>query len=157
MRVTYGDPVPAPPAPAVRIQAFAAFVRRATDQARQNRGWRIEDIATRAGISANTIYLWRSGEGKAFPQGQSVEAFCVALGIAPAAAFSVLWPGDDRPAEPMPLIAEDDLMVLARRLADPNVPEQEKYLIRETIRGLAARSGKPADGPERSPKRRGSA
>jgi transcriptional regulator with XRE-family HTH domain len=145
-------------APAARLQAFAAFVRRATEQAKDARGWSIEDIALRAGISANTVYLWRSGKGTAFPQGQSVEGFCDALGIKPEVAFAILWPGATaKPVAPIPLTPDDDLMVLARRLADPNTPESERFLIRETIRGLAARSARSAGESENAGKRRGTA
>lgn len=134
---------------------YAAFVRRATEHAKLQRGWSIEDIAERAGISANTIYLWRTGKGTSFPQGASVEAFCDALSIKPEVAFSLLWPGSmTRPTEPVPLTADDDLLVLARKLSDPNTPEREKFLIRETIRGLAARSTSAADGSQDASKRR---
>lgn len=153
MHRTYGVGVPADPR--ARLAAFAAFVRRATEHAKVQRSWSIEDIADRAGISANTIYLWRSGKGTSFPQGASVEAFCDALGIKPEVAFSLLWPGSmSRPVETVPLSADEDLLVLARRLADPNTPETEKFLIRETIRGLAARSAASADTAQEASKRR---
>lgn len=146
---TYGLGVVADPE--ARLAAFTAFVRRALDHARITKGWSVEQVARKAGVSANTLYLWRSGaEWKNFPLGRNVEAFCDALGIDPAAAFAILWPGKrDRPAEPEPLGPDEDLITLARRLADPNVPENEKYLIREIIRGLAARPAKPPDAPKR--------
>ncbi|MFI7547244.1 helix-turn-helix domain-containing protein [Actinoplanes sp. NPDC049599] len=141
--------------PAVRLASFTAFVRRALDHAKTQRQWSVEDVAEAAGISANTIYTWRSGKSKQFPQGVNVEAFCDALGIKPGVAFDLLWPGrDDRPTEAIPLGPDDDLLILARRLADPNVPPQEKFLIRETIRGLAARAAETADAPTDAPKRR---
>jgi transcriptional regulator with XRE-family HTH domain len=137
------------------MAAYAAFVKRATERAKIGSGLSIEQIAERAGISANTIYLWRSGKGTKFPQGASVEAFCDALGIKPEVAFQILWPGSDaRPAEPIPLGPDEDLLILARKLADPSTPERERFLIRETIRGLAARSTTSADGVERASKRR---
>lgn len=112
-------------------------------QAKQQRGWSVEDIAERASVSANTIYLWRGGKGTAYPRGESVEAFCDALDVAPEHAFAVLWPGKGvGRGEPMPLTVDDDLQLLARRLADPAVPEREKWLIREVVQALAARSVK---------------
>jgi hypothetical protein len=54
----------------------------------------------------------------------------------------------------MPLGPDEDLLILARRLADPGTPERERYLIRETIRTLAARSTTAADESERASKRR---
>lgn len=151
---TYRASVPTDPA--VRLASYTAFVRRALDHAKTQRGWSVEDVAAAAGISANTIYIWRSGaQWKQFPKGESVEAFCDALGIKPEVAFGLLWPGrDDRPTEPIPLGPDDDLIILARRLSDPNVSPQEKFLIRETIRGLAARSTESADASTDAPKRR---
>jgi transcriptional regulator with XRE-family HTH domain len=145
----YGQDVPADPE--ARLAAFTAFVRRALDRARTTRGWSVEVVAQEAGIGVNTLYLWRSGnQWKQFPKGESVEAFCDALGIPPAAAYGILWPGkNEKPAEPEPLGPDPDLILLARRLADPSVSEQEKFLIRETIRGLASRPGTPVDTPRR--------
>lgn len=137
--------------PDARLAAFTAFVRRALDHARTSRGWEVEDVAREAGVGVNTLYLWRRGnEWRTFPQGRSVEAFCDALGIDPAAAFAILWPGKStRPVEPEPLGPDEDLITLARRLSDPNVPAAEKFHIRETIRGLASRPARPVDAPRR--------
>jgi transcriptional regulator with XRE-family HTH domain len=141
MRRTYGFGVPVDSQ--ARLAAFYAFVRRALEHAKLQRGESVEDVAEKAGISANTIYLWRSGKGTTFPKGESVEAFCDALGIKTELALGILWPGSSTAAraETFPLGPDEDLVVLARRLADPSVPPEEKFLIRETIRGLAARSG----------------
>lgn len=134
-------------APEARLALFTAFVRRALDRAKTTRGWSVERVAEEAGVSANTIYLWRSGTAwKKFPLAENVEAFCDALAIKPELAFGILWPGRDaKPAEPEPLGPEPDLITLARRLADPSVSREEKYLIRETIRGLASRSAQRDD------------
>jgi hypothetical protein len=136
------------PAPSidVRRRAFAAFVRRVTDQAEETRGWSIPHIAERAGINNGTIYRWRDAVGTRLPLPEQVVAFCDALGIPPAAAFAVLWPGqNDRPAEPDPIPQDPDierqLRALLRKIADPNTPEAEKVTIRATIRHLA---GEPA-------------
>lgn len=129
------------PDPRVRLDAWTQFVKRALAQAKQQRGWSVENIAERAAVSANTIYLWRGGKGTAYPRGENVEAFCDALDIAPEHAFAVLWPGKSaRRTEPHPLNTDDDLLLLARRLADPSVPEREKWLIRETVQSLSART-----------------
>lgn len=145
---TYGLGVPDPEA---RLAAFTAFVRRALERAQTSRGWSVEQVARQAGVGVNTLYLWRAGtQWKQFPKGESVEAFCDALGIPPAVAYTILWPGkNERPAEPEPLGPEPELVVLARKLSDPNVPEQEKFHIRETIRSLAARPSTPAEAPKR--------
>jgi transcriptional regulator with XRE-family HTH domain len=128
-----------PPDSSVRLAAFSAFVRRALDQARLRRNWSVEQVAAASGLGVNTIYQWRKGAA-AFPEGEKVRKFCAALSIAPAVAFGILWPADDDvPAEPMPLGPEEDLLELAKRLSDPSVSVQEKFLIRETIKALAAR------------------
>lgn len=134
-----------PADPDARLAAFAAFVRRALDHARTQRGWSVEQVAKEAKLGVNTLYLWRDGAKlKRFPLAENVEAFCDTLGIKPEHAFAILWPGKDaKPAEPPPLGPDEDLVTLARRLADPNVSREEKFLIRETIRGLAARGNGP--------------
>lgn len=144
MHRTYLLDMSAPPE--ARLAAYTAFVRRALDRARTGRSWSVERVAQEARMSPNTLYLWRNGDWKSFPRAESVEAFCDALGIPVATAFTILWPGKStRPTEPEPLGPEPDLLLLARRLADPNVSEQEKYLIRETVRGLASRPSPPTD------------
>jgi transcriptional regulator with XRE-family HTH domain len=136
-----------PTDPEARLAAFTAFVRRALDRAQVQQNMSVEQVARKAGIGVNTLYLWRNGnQWKQFPKGETVEALCDALGIKPEVAFTILWPGkDEKPSEPIPLGPDEDLVTLARRLADPTVSPQEKYHIRETIRSLAARSGTPED------------
>lgn len=93
-----------------------------------------------AGIGRSTVYRWKDGTWEQDPKGAAVKAFCDALDINPGAAYAILWPGkDDRPAPAEPLPTDPDIDTLLRRISDPNVPEEEKYLIRETIRSLAAR------------------
>lgn len=127
----------------VRRDLFARFVKRAVQEAQVGRGWSVPKIAevTKKGVSGNTIYRWLNGDWERDPLPAQIVAFCDALDIPPAVAFAILWPGknESRP-EPEPLPIDPDFMVLLRRLHDPTVSEAEKYLIRETIRGLAARS-----------------
>jgi transcriptional regulator with XRE-family HTH domain len=134
-----------------RLAAYTAFVRRALERAKVQRNLSVEQIADIAGISANTIYLWRSGTAwRTFPRGESVEAFCDALNIPPAAAYAILWPGRDaKPAGPEPIDTVPELTALARKLNDPYVPELERHLIRETLRMLANRPATPVDTPGR--------
>lgn len=120
---------------------FAEFVKRALAHAKASRGWSIPRIAEESGVGDSTLYRWRDGDWQRSPLADQVAAFCDALDIPVSAAFSILWPGKTgRPADSVPLPTEPALDVLARRLVDPNVPEDEKYLIRELVRGLAARS-----------------
>jgi transcriptional regulator with XRE-family HTH domain len=132
--------------PDARRDAFAAFVRRAVDRAKDGQGWAVPRIAKESGIGTNTIYRWLKGDWVEAPKAAVVDKFCDTLGIPRAAARGILWPGQDQPREPTPaLTSEPDFVELLRRLNDPNVPAEEKYLIRETVRGLAARN-KPATG-----------
>lgn len=128
----------------VRRKAFAAFVKRAAEQAKLNRGWSLPKIAREADIGVNTLYRWTKGEWVESPEADLVEKFCVTLGIPTDLAFKILWPGDvDERAFTQPLPTDPDFDVLLRRLNDPTVPDSEKFLIRETIRGLAARASAP--------------
>jgi hypothetical protein len=135
--------------PDVRRQAFAQFVKRATDQAKLARGWSVPRIAAESRgedgkprVSANTIYRWRRGDWETVPKPEQIEAFCDTLDIPTAAAFVILWPGRAGQAPvPEPLVTDPDFEVLQRRLNDPSVSEREKFHIRETIRTLALRRG----------------
>lgn len=127
-----------PPVEARRA-AFAAFVQRALRQA-EARGLSVPKVAELAGIGSNTIYRWRDGAWVKGPLPDQVVAFCDALDIPPAVAFAVLWPGKNDPApavEPPPM--DPDVAELLRRLADPNVPANERYHLLETVRSLVAR------------------
>lgn len=133
-----------PASPEARRTAFSNFVKRALAQAKQSRGWSIPKVAEVSGVGANTIYRWVNADWRGYPKGEAVEAFCDALGIPAEVAFRILWPGKSgRPAPPEPIPAEPEFAMLMRKLRDPNVPEAEKYLIRETIRGLANRPTRP--------------
>jgi transcriptional regulator with XRE-family HTH domain len=133
----YGDAVTSPD---VRKRNFAAFVRRAIRHAQQDRGWAVPRIAKEAGIGSTTIYRWRDGDWEKSPKADQVERFCDALGIPTEVALSILWPGKTgRVRAPEPIPPDPDFEMLLRRLRDPNVSETEKYLIRETVRALAAR------------------
>jgi transcriptional regulator with XRE-family HTH domain len=135
-----------PANPEARLAAFSAFVRRALDEARVSRGLSVEGVARLAGIGVNTVYLWRNGTFKQYPLGESVEAFCDALNIPTSAAFNILWPGKSgKAASPEPIPPDPDFELLLRKLRDPAVSERERYLIRETIRGLALRPSASPD------------
>lgn len=140
-----------PAAPDVRRDAWARFVRRATDQAKIGRGWTIPQIAkeTKAraeqtpgatAVSQATIYRWLNGDWETSPSADAVEAFCDVLDVPVAAALAILWPGKTgRASVPEPPPLDENFELLLRRLNDPSVPEREKWHIRETINTLAAR------------------
>lgn len=138
----------------VRRQRFAEWVKRAVAHAKMAQGLSVPDIATRAGIGNQTIYRWINGDLKELPAPDRVVAFCDAIDVPPDEPFRILWPGknDASPAtEPIPL--DGELQLLMRRLHDPATAEFEKEFIRETLRQLAARPGRPGHEPKRTRRR----
>lgn len=133
-------------APSRKI-AFAAFVRRALDDARAMRAWSGTEVSRRTGVSRQTINRWVRGDWASDPEAERVVAFCEGLGLNPTAAFAAL--GWDRTADPRAAAApppmDPDVEALLRRLVDPTVSDVEKFHIRETIRYLAYRPTLPAD------------
>lgn len=131
--------------PEVRREQFTRFVNRAVSRARIDRGWTTTRILEAAGpnLSRSTLYRWLRGDLDGDPLAGQVLAFCDALDIDPVEPFKILWPGKDhRPAATEPIQLNPDLETLARRMNDPNVPEHERYMIREVLRSLAARTGR---------------
>lgn len=128
--------------PEVVRKTFAAFIGRALREARAN-GETDRSITDKTGIPAQTFHRWRRGEG-GLPQLDKVYAFCDGLGIPRRAAVAALGMSDQPVATP-PEDIPADLLALARKLRDPNVPDAEKYLIRETVRSLAARRTRRED------------
>lgn len=144
-RGAYGEAME--PSLEVRRANFSRFIQRALSRAAEPpRRWSVPKIAKAAGIGNNTIYRWKEGTWKKDgPRPEQIVAFCDVLDIPPQLAFDILWPGKSDRAqatEPWPL--DSDMETVLRKLEDPNVPEQEKYLIRETLRSLAARLTPPA-------------
>lgn len=128
-------------APDVRKAAFASFVARQLRFARDERGWSVPQLAREAGISNQTIYRWREGNWVRSPLAEQVAAFCDALDVPPAAAFAILWPGKStKPAAPEPAPMDPDVEALLRMLASPATSDDDRLVIRATIRGLVARS-----------------
>jgi transcriptional regulator with XRE-family HTH domain len=143
-----------PPSTPARKLAFAAFVRKALDDARATRAWTGTEVSRRTGISRQTLNRWVRGDWASDPEAERVVAFCDGLGINPSVAFGVLgWdraiPARLAPAAP-PM--DPDVEALLRRLVDPNVSGAEKFHIRETIRYLAYRPTLPTE-PRRGRKR----
>ncbi|MEU4569696.1 XRE family transcriptional regulator [Micromonospora sp. NPDC023956] len=124
---------------------FAAFVRRALDDARATRAWSGTEVSRRTGVSRQTINRWVRGDWSSDPEAARVVSFCEGLGLDPAAAFAALgWdrttPSRCRPDSP-PM--DPDVEALLRRLVDPEVSDLEKFHIRETVRYLAYRPPLP--------------
>jgi transcriptional regulator with XRE-family HTH domain len=122
---------------------FAAFVRRALDDARATRAWSGTEVSRRTGVSRQTINRWVRGDWSSDPEAARVVSFCEGLGLDPTAAFTAL--GWDRPSRSRPDAPpmDPDVEALLRRLVDPGVSDVEKFHIRETVRYLAYRPPLP--------------
>lgn len=128
--------------------AFARFVRRVIDDARNERGWTVTDLATATGVGRSTVFRWLAGEWQDYPELAKVRGFCLALGVPVAAAFEALGLPADESSPPGrgrtdASVAADVRVVLAR-LEDPEVSAEEKKLIRDHLRYLARRTVRPA-------------
>lgn len=119
--------------PTVARAHFARFVERALREARK-RGLTDKDIERLTGIRASTFHRWQTLEG-GLPQVIKVNLFCDGLEIPRSAAYAALGIQEEREATPATL--DPDLSRIARILADPSVPEEEKQAIRHTIRMLS--------------------
>ncbi|MER7459488.1 helix-turn-helix domain-containing protein [Micromonospora sp. NPDC126480] len=123
--------------------AFARFVRRAIDDAREERGWTVTDLASHTGVGRSTVFRWLAGDWQDYPELAKVRGFCAALDLPVAAAFRALGLPDAGPSSPRrrsddgPVDA--DVRVILQRLADPAVPAEEKHHIRDLLRYLARR------------------
>jgi transcriptional regulator with XRE-family HTH domain len=80
--------------------AFARFVRRAIDDAREERGWTVTDLASHTGVGRSTVFRWLAGDWQDYPELAKVRGFCAALDLPVAAAFRALGLPDAGPAGP---------------------------------------------------------
>jgi transcriptional regulator with XRE-family HTH domain len=115
-------------------EAFARFVRRAVDDAKNRRGWTVTRLATETGIGRSTLFRWLAGDCQEFPEIANVRSFCAALDIPVTAAFTALGVREDLDDEPD---ARADVQKILARLSDPAVPAAEKRVIRDMLRYLA--------------------
>lgn len=129
-----------PPSLAARREGFSRFVKRAMEHVRVTKGWTVAQVLKETGIGRTTLYRWINGDWIEAPSASQIEAFCDGLGFPVSEAFEILWPGKHgRPKATPPPPMDPDLELLMRKLADPNVPDMEKFFIQETLRQLAAR------------------
>ena len=77
--------------------AFARFVRRAIDDARDERGWTVTDLASHTGVGRSTVFRWLAGDWQDYPELAKVRGFCAALDVPVAAAFRALGLPDAGP------------------------------------------------------------
>jgi len=120
--------------------AFARFVRRAIDEARQGRGWTVSDLATHTGVGRSTVFRWLAGDWHDYPELAKVRSFCAALDVPVTVAFRALGLPEAGAARPRgDDAAEADVRIILARLTDPGVAADEKRLIRSILRYLASR------------------
>ena len=122
-------------------KAFARFVRRAIDDAKNARGWTVNDLAAETGVGRSTLFRWLAGEWHDYPELAKVQAFCAALDVPVSAAFNALkMPERPATSSHRPSRVERDLQIILDRMVDPTVSAAEKRHIREALRRLANRS-----------------
>jgi transcriptional regulator with XRE-family HTH domain len=115
-------------------EAFARFIRRAVDDAKNRRGWTVTRLATETGVGRSTLFRWLAGDCQEFPEIANVRSFCAALDIPVTAAFTALGVRENLDAEPD---AQADVRRILARLSDPSVPTADKRVIRDMLRYLA--------------------
>jgi hypothetical protein len=140
MHDTYIDGMPVSSEAA--FERFGKWVRSELASAR-NRGMTDEDIKTATGLEPRTWHRWQALQfGPKGPQAESVYKFCDGLGLSRSMASNLLgWSGEMNPVvepEPEPEVPPV-VRELLRRMRDPNLSEEEKFLILETLKGLVAR------------------
>jgi transcriptional regulator with XRE-family HTH domain len=112
---------------------FARWVARVLAEAR-GRGLTDRVIAEKTGVGMSTFHRWARGEiGR-------IRAFCAGLGVPARDALAALGMADGRDnPEPAPAM-DPDVRRILRALADPNVSDQDKLVIREMLRMIATRT-----------------
>lgn len=130
-------------------ESWADYLRRMTDRP----GWSVARLAREAGIHRATIFKWMGGKGGATVT--SVRAIAEALGDEPSNALRAAGNMEGVADEAM----DPDLLMLTRRLTDPDVPEAEKVALRTALRYLAelAEKAEQAERTGRTLRRRRSA
>ncbi|MEU8264424.1 XRE family transcriptional regulator [Micromonospora sp. NPDC048999] len=127
------------PTPDVSRARFAAFVARTLAAAR-DRGMNDKAIRQATGVPPSTFHRWQKGNFKTAPDLDKVRAFCDGLGVSPAGAAAALGLSltRDNPEPEPPLPPE--IRKILRTLADPNVPDSDKLVLREMLKMLAERA-----------------
>lgn len=106
---------------------------------RERVGMSKAELARRLGVDRGTVHRWESGQSR--PEDATVvTAFANLFGLdtdeaLTAAGLRLSARPAGSPTENAPL--DPDVKIIMRRLADPNVSEPEKVIIRATLRHLA--------------------
>jgi hypothetical protein len=119
-------------------QRFAKFIARVLQDAR-DRGMNDGDITAATGVSNSAFHRWQRADFTTAPDLRKVQAFCEGLGVPTVLALRALGADEGRD-DPAPEPAMDpNVRKILRALADPNVSDTDKLLIRETLKMLANR------------------
>ncbi|MGC1214125.1 MAG: helix-turn-helix transcriptional regulator [Micromonospora sp.] len=106
---------------------------------RERIGMSKAELARRLGVDRGTVHRWEAGTTR--PEDAAVvHAFADLFGLdadeaLTAAGLRLAGPKTARPAKEPPL--DPDVLLIMRRLANPDVSEAEKTIIRATLRHLA--------------------
>lgn len=128
-------------------QAWAEY----SAAARQAAKLSASELARRLGIDRVTVWRWENGKQKP-ENSEVVQKFAEATGVDldEALAAAGLRPGAVAPKEPTQEPPMDpDLVTLMAKLADPNVNDETKAFIRQTLQHLA---NLPENPPKKRPK-----
>ena len=140
--------------PTTPQMAFAQFVRQTVEDAREQHGWTVGDIARHTGISRSTLFRWLAGDWQRYPELSKVRSLCATLGLPIAAAIRPLaMAGTPAPASPPALTqVEADMGSIRERLLDETVPASDKRQIRALLHRLARRdvplNARPSSTPQ---------
>lgn len=157
--VTYLSPVtPSRPpiSDSVRAAQFGAYVNALVEQLQDERGMTVAEIAKTGRVSRQTLNRWRRGDWRAGkPKTHRVQEFHDRLSLDAARAVGILV---DAPAVRVPtadpLLSADpdvreDILVILRRLRDPDETDEERYYVRRQLGDLARRPGRSSSGATR--------
>lgn len=80
--------MPATKRPPVEVTPGAAFAK-LISEARRERGWSQDTLATRAGVNRSTVLRWEAGDA-ARPAPEALKAVCQSLGVGQLHALHAL-------------------------------------------------------------------
>lgn len=125
--------------PTTPQMAFAQFVRQAVDDAREEHGWTVGDIAHHTGVSRSTLFRWLAGDWQRYPELAKVRSLCATLDLSIAAAIRPLAMPNASVTPRVLAEVETDMVSIRRRLLDDTVSAADKRHIRDLLRRLAGR------------------
>ncbi len=125
--------------PTTPQMAFAQFVRKAVDDAREEHGWTVGDIAHHTGVSRSTLFRWLAGDWQRYPELAKVRSLCATLDLSIAAAIRPLAMPNAAVTPRVLAQVEADMGSIRRRLLDDTVSAADKRQIRDHLRRLAGR------------------